>query len=206
MQADVRLESGVVEGEFILQWPPTKSTTAVQTKIQHSCVSAWKKWSGRMDLNHRPPGPEKRVQNPHVVDTVSLTDQTASSRLRILHPILHPSLVPSVLSDSAEIAASLAGAPTADFDRWRKTTDNGWQKIVGPNINKDSDDTARGTSGTDCTGGSLPGSPKSKTAKPLLRKARLDVAARTADASREVVQCWLLSDSQLPGLARGLTI
>ena len=43
-----------------------------------------------MDLNHRPPGPEISVQNSHVVDSMSLTDQTTSSRLRMLHPILHP--------------------------------------------------------------------------------------------------------------------
>ena len=54
-----------------------------------------KKGSGRMDLNHRPPGPEISVQNPYVVDSVSLTVQTTPSPLRILHPMLHPSEIPS---------------------------------------------------------------------------------------------------------------
>ena len=56
---------------------------------------SWEKWSGRMDLNHRPPGPEISVQNPYVVDSVSLTVQTTPSPLRILHPMLHPSEIPS---------------------------------------------------------------------------------------------------------------
>jgi hypothetical protein len=47
-------------------------------------------WSGRKDLNLRPPGPEISVQNPQVVDSVSLRGRTASSLTRILHPMLHP--------------------------------------------------------------------------------------------------------------------
>jgi len=41
--------------------------------------------------NRRPPGPEISVQNPQVVDSVSLRGRTASFQLRILHPMLHPS-------------------------------------------------------------------------------------------------------------------
>jgi hypothetical protein len=44
-------------------------------------------------LNHRPPGPEISVQNPHIVDLVSLRGYTASSRFRILHPMLHQKLL-----------------------------------------------------------------------------------------------------------------
>src|SRR6266481_8784619 len=51
-----------------------------------------KEWSGRMDLNHRPPGPEISVQNPQFVDSVLLRGRTTSSRLRILHPMLHPTV------------------------------------------------------------------------------------------------------------------
>jgi len=49
-----------------------------------------KDWSGRKDLNLRPPGPELSAKNSHVVDSVSLAGQTTSSHLRILHPMLHP--------------------------------------------------------------------------------------------------------------------
>jgi len=38
----------------------------------------------------RPPGLELSVRNTHIIDSVSLRDRTASSHLRILHPILHP--------------------------------------------------------------------------------------------------------------------